>query len=143
MAAPHAFDILPVRGQYFLLDKSEGVRVSRVKSCFSSRTSPALSRSSTAYSAMAGAAESPGEQMPARSKNPGAPSASWRMKSPRPLWARTPAKVRMGSCFLLDKSEGVRVSRVIFQTPTAQGKGVLVAPTVHGNLLAGTDAEPL
>ena len=48
-----------------------------------------------------------------------------------------------GQYFLLDKSEGVRVSRVIFQTPTAQGKGVLVAPTVHGNLLAGPDAEPL
>lgn len=48
-----------------------------------------------------------------------------------------------GQYFLLDKSEGVRVSRVIFQTPTAQGKGVLVAPTVHGNLLAGPTAEDI
>ena len=48
-----------------------------------------------------------------------------------------------GQYFLLDKSEGARVSRVVFQTPTALGKGVLVAPTVHGNLLAGPDAEPL
>jgi len=42
-----------------------------------------------------------------------------------------------GEYFLLDKSEGSRVSRVIFQCPTPLGKGVLVAPTVHGNLIVG------
>ena len=51
----------------------------------------------------------------------------------------TPAK---GEYFLFDKSEGKRVSRVIFQCPTKLGKGVLVAPTVHGNLLAGPNAAP-
>ncbi len=45
-----------------------------------------------------------------------------------------------GEYFLLDKSEGSRVSRVIFQCPSPAGKGVLVAPTVHGNLLAGPNA---
>lgn len=47
-----------------------------------------------------------------------------------------------GEYYLLDKSEGTRVSRVIFQCPGKAGKGVLVAPTVHGNLIAGPTAEP-
>ena len=45
-----------------------------------------------------------------------------------------------GEYYLLDKSEGTRVSHVIFQCPNALGKGVLVAPTVHGNLLVGPTA---
>lgn len=45
-----------------------------------------------------------------------------------------------GQYYLLDKSQGNFVSRVIFQCPTAAGKGVLVSPTVHGNLLIGPDA---
>lgn len=45
-----------------------------------------------------------------------------------------------GQYYLLDKSEGTRVSRVIFQCPSEKGKGVLVAPTVHGNLIVGPDA---
>ena len=48
---------------------------------------------------------------------------------------------RRGEYFLLDKSEGEPVRRVIFQCPTANGKGVLVAPTVHGNTLAGPTSE--
>ena len=50
-----------------------------------------------------------------------------------------PAK---GEYFLLDKSEGTRVEHVIFQCPSRLGKGVLVTPTVHGNLLAGPNAAP-
>lgn len=46
-----------------------------------------------------------------------------------------------GEYYLLDKAEGTRVSHVIFQCPTKEGKGVLVAPTVHGNLLAGPNAQ--
>jgi len=45
-----------------------------------------------------------------------------------------------GEYFLLDKSEGERVSRVIFQCPNELGKGVLVSKTVHGNLIVGPDA---
>ena len=45
-----------------------------------------------------------------------------------------------GEYYLLDKSEGSRVHHVIFQCPNENGKGVLVAPTVHGNLLIGPDA---
>ena len=47
-----------------------------------------------------------------------------------------------GVYFLLDKSEGSRVNHVIFQCPNELGKGVLVGPTVHGNLIVGPNAEP-
>lgn len=46
-----------------------------------------------------------------------------------------------GQYYLLDKSEGLRAGRVIFQCPNESGKGVLVAPTVHGNLIVGPNAE--
>ncbi len=45
-----------------------------------------------------------------------------------------------GEYFVLDKSQGTLVNHVIFQVPSIKGKGVLVAPTVHGNLLAGPDS---
>ena len=47
-----------------------------------------------------------------------------------------------GEYCLLDKSEGTRVKHVIFQCPNELGKGVLVGPTVHGNLIVGPNAEP-
>ncbi len=47
-----------------------------------------------------------------------------------------------GEYYLLDKAEGARVNTVIFQCPTKLGKGVLVSPTVHGNLIVGPNAEP-
>ena len=48
-----------------------------------------------------------------------------------------------GQYYLLDKAEGTRVSHVIFQCPTAEGKGVLISPTVHGNLLVGPNSEDI
>ena len=47
---------------------------------------------------------------------------------------------RRGEYMLLDKSAGNHVSRTVFQLPGAYGKGVLVSPTVHGNLLVGPTA---
>ena len=47
-----------------------------------------------------------------------------------------------GEYYLLDKSQGNLVSHVIFQCPNENGKGVLVAPTVHGNLIVGPDSQP-
>ena len=47
-----------------------------------------------------------------------------------------------GEYYLLDKSEGTRVDRVIFQCPSRVSKGVLVTPTVHGNLLVGPNTAP-
>ena len=52
-------------------------------------------------------------------------------------------KVSRGEYYLLDKSEGNTVNHIIFQCPTEKGKGVLVLPTVHGNLLAGPNAEEM
>ncbi|PKM94494.1 MAG: FAD/NAD(P)-binding oxidoreductase [Firmicutes bacterium HGW-Firmicutes-1] len=52
-------------------------------------------------------------------------------------------KPRKGEYFILDKSEGNLVSKVIFQCPSEKGKGILVSPTVHGNLLVGPDSEPI
>ena len=46
-----------------------------------------------------------------------------------------------GQYFLLDKDEGSRVSCTIFQCPNEKGKGVLVSPTVDGNLIVGPDAN--
>jgi len=48
---------------------------------------------------------------------------------------------RAGEYMLLDKSEGTRVSHTLFQCPTVEGKGILVSPTVHGNLLTGPTAS--
>ncbi len=47
---------------------------------------------------------------------------------------------RAGEYILLDKTEGFRVKHTIFQVPSAEGKGILVSPTVHGNLLTGPTA---
>lgn len=47
-----------------------------------------------------------------------------------------------GQYYLLDKSQGSLVNHVVFQCPGKNGKGVLVAPTVHGNLIVGPNAEP-
>ena len=50
---------------------------------------------------------------------------------------------RRGEYMLLDKKCGTLVSRTIFQLPTAMGKGTLVTPTVHGNILVGPTAEDI
>lgn len=50
---------------------------------------------------------------------------------------------RKGEYMLLDKNAGHHVSHTIFQLPTMMGKGVLVTPTVHGNLLIGPTAADL
>ena len=47
---------------------------------------------------------------------------------------------RKGDYCLLDKSAGRHVRHTIFQLPGKAGKGVLVTPTVHGNLLLGPTA---
>lgn len=45
-----------------------------------------------------------------------------------------------GAYYLLDKSEAKRAKHVVFQCPNKNGKGVLVSPTVHGNLIVGPNA---
>lgn len=48
---------------------------------------------------------------------------------------------RKGEYYLLDHSVPLTFTRTMFQTPTKMGKGVLVSPTMHGNLLLGPTAQ--
>lgn len=56
----------------------------------------------------------------------------------KPYFKITPRK---GHYYILDKDMGDVISHVIFQCPSDKGKGVLVAPTVHGNIIVGPDSE--
>ena len=47
---------------------------------------------------------------------------------------------RRGEYMLLDKECGSFAERTIFHTPSKMGKGILVSPTVDGNLLVGPTA---
>lgn len=62
----------------------------------------------------------------------------YRLLKPKNPFTIAPVK---GQYYLLDKTQGALVSRVIFQTPNELGKGVLVSPTAHGNLIVGPDAQ--
>lgn len=55
-----------------------------------------------------------------------------------PGWSIQPGR---GEYYLMDKSQNFQAKHVIFQCPNENGKGVLVAPTVHGNLIVGPNAE--
>lgn len=50
---------------------------------------------------------------------------------------------RRGEYCLLDRQAGDHVGRTIFALPGRMGKGVLVTPTVHGNLIVGPTAEDI
>lgn len=57
-------------------------------------------------------------------------------------WLQQPdfiIKPNRGQYYLLDKSSAI--SRTIFQCPDKKGKGILVTPTVHGNVLVGPSSE--
>ena len=49
---------------------------------------------------------------------------------------------RRGEYCLMDTDVGGLFGHTMFQAPTAMGKGVLITPTVHGNLLVGPNACP-
>ena len=50
---------------------------------------------------------------------------------------------RAGQYFLFDRSVGGIVSNTLFQLPNKMGKGVLVTPTIDGNLMVGPSALDL
>ena len=50
---------------------------------------------------------------------------------------------RRGEYYLMDRMAHLPFSRTMFQCPTKMGKGILVSPTVHGNLLLGPSAEDI
>ena len=48
---------------------------------------------------------------------------------------------RRGEYMLLDRAEGAFVSATMFVLPDERGKGILVSPTVDGNLIVGPNAQ--
>ena len=50
---------------------------------------------------------------------------------------------RKGEYYLLDTTAGDHVRHTVFMLPTIMGKGVLVSPTVHGNLIVGPTATDI
>ncbi|MCQ2413696.1 MAG: NAD(P)/FAD-dependent oxidoreductase [Clostridia bacterium] len=50
---------------------------------------------------------------------------------------------RRGEYMLLDRECGSLISHTVFRCPSKMGKGILVSPTVDGNLLLGPTAENL
>ncbi len=50
---------------------------------------------------------------------------------------------RRGEYYLMDRMAHLPFSRSMFQCPPKMGKGILVSPTVHGNLLLGPSAEDI
>lgn len=50
---------------------------------------------------------------------------------------------RKGEYILCDKTASKIVSSTLFQLPTKLGKGILVSPTVHGNLILGPTATDI
>jgi glycerol-3-phosphate dehydrogenase len=49
---------------------------------------------------------------------------------------------RKGEYMLMDKSTGSLVRATLFSVPSDKGKGILVTPTVDGNLIIGPNAVP-
>nr|MBE6545315.1 NAD(P)/FAD-dependent oxidoreductase [Oscillospiraceae bacterium] len=50
---------------------------------------------------------------------------------------------RRGEYMLLDREVGGHITSTVFRCPSKMGKGVLVSPTVDGNLLVGPTAEDI
>ena len=50
---------------------------------------------------------------------------------------------RRGEYMLLDRECGDLISHTVFRCPTKMGKGILVTPTVDGNILLGPTAEDI
>lgn len=52
-------------------------------------------------------------------------------------------KARKGEYILFDKKVSNLIHNVLFPTPTKVSKGILVCPTVHGNIFIGPNAQDL
>lgn len=48
---------------------------------------------------------------------------------------------KSGEYFLLDTTESGIVNTTVFPCPSALGKGILVSPTIHGNVIVGPDSK--
>lgn len=52
-------------------------------------------------------------------------------------------KPRKGEYYVMDKDVGNFVKHTVFPCPSKLGKGILITPTVHGNLLIGPNASDI
>ncbi|WP_122626537.1 NAD(P)/FAD-dependent oxidoreductase [Lucifera butyrica] len=52
-------------------------------------------------------------------------------------------KPRKGEYILFDKKVSALINNVLFPTPTKVSKGILVSPTVHGNIFIGPNAQDI
>ncbi len=50
---------------------------------------------------------------------------------------------RKGEYFVMDKNQGKLIQSTIFPCPSKVGKGILITPTVNGNLLVGPNANDI
>lgn len=50
---------------------------------------------------------------------------------------------RRGEYYILGKLTEPIVNHVIYPVPSSKGKGVLVVPTIHGNVMLGPNSEPI
>jgi glycerol-3-phosphate dehydrogenase len=50
---------------------------------------------------------------------------------------------RRGEYLLLDRKSGIELEKTLFPLPTEMGKGIVVTPTVPGNILVGPNAEDI
>ncbi|GAB6106848.1 FAD-dependent oxidoreductase [Fusibacter bizertensis] len=48
---------------------------------------------------------------------------------------------RRGQYYLLDKEAGELVNHILFTCPTEKGKGTIISPTAHGNIIVGPNSE--
>lgn len=52
-------------------------------------------------------------------------------------------RARRGEYYVLDRAEKPVVSRTIYPLPSEKGKGVLVVPTIHNNILLGPNSDEI
>ncbi len=52
-------------------------------------------------------------------------------------------KARRGEYFVLDHMKETVVNSILFPVPSSKGKGVLLVPTIHENLLLGPTSDPM
>lgn len=50
---------------------------------------------------------------------------------------------RKGEYYVIDHETKPLVERIIYPVPSEKGKGVLVVPTIHNNLLVGPNSDPI
>ena len=50
---------------------------------------------------------------------------------------------RRGELFVFDKLARPKADRIVLPVPTSRGKGVLISPTIYGNVMLGPTAEDL